>query len=137
MRVLVTGGREFSLPDEVHRILFPIHKLLGIHKLGHGDAEGLDTLAKLWALSLGIDTTGYPVSDREWDLYGGRAGNMRNSQMLREFCPHFGVSFPGGNGTADMTTKMIDSGLPTFVGRWGDYNKNTITWKVVNGRIYG
>lgn len=137
MRVLVTGGREFSLPDEVHRILFPIHKLLGIHELGHGDAEGLDTLAKLWALSMGIEPVPFEATKRDWEVYGNRAGNMRNSRMLREFCPHIGVSFPGGTGTADMTAKLIEAGIPTLVGTYADINKTTLRWKVVNGKIYG
>ena len=37
MRVLVTGGRDFALPDEVHRILFTIHQAWTIEELGHGD----------------------------------------------------------------------------------------------------
>jgi hypothetical protein len=137
MRVLVTGGRDFTLADEVHRILYPIHTLFGIHELGHGDAEGLDTLAKLWALAIGIEPVPFEVSKHDWDLYGGRAGNMRNSRMLRNFMPHIGVSFPGGPGTADMTEKLIEAGVPTFVGRWQDFNKDRLTWKVVNGKIHG
>lgn len=138
MRVLVTGGRDFNLPDEVHRILFGIHSMAPIHKIGHGDAEGADTLCKLWALSMGIEPVPFPVEKAKWDLYGSRAGNMRNSQMLREFAPHMSVSFPGGPGTADMTEKLIADGLPTFVGRWADINRTTITWKVENGKLsYG
>jgi hypothetical protein len=132
MRVLVTGGRDFNLPDEVHRILMPIHALFTIEELGHGDADGLDTLAKLWACSMGIDTVAYPVSDREWDLYGSRAGNMRNSAMLRQFKPELGISFPGADGTADMTRKLIDARVRTIVGRWADINHTTINWKVAD-----
>lgn len=134
MRVLVTGGRDFAQPDLVHPILYQIHKQHGITELGHGDAEGLDTLAKLWALSFGIVTAEYEVTQQDWDLYGSRAGNMRNSSMLRLFRPDIGVAFPGRTGTADMRTKLVEAGIPTFVGRWTDTNKNALRWELVNGK---
>lgn len=134
MRVLVTGGREFNQPDLVHPILHQIHRLHGIEELAHGGAEGLDTLAKLWALSFGLVTAEYEATQAEWDIFGNRAGNMRNSRMLRLFKPDIGVAFPGANGTADMRTKLIEAGVPTFVGRWTDTNKNALRWELVNGK---
>jgi hypothetical protein len=137
MRVLVTGGREFALADEVGRILNTLHGAFTITELGHGDAEGADTLCKLWALSMGIPTAEYEITQHQWDLYGDRAGNMRNSRMLREFKPDTGVSFPGGSGTADMTTKLIEASIPTLVGTYADINKTTLRWKTVNGKNHG
>lgn len=132
-RVLVTGGRKFALPDEVHRALHPIHARFGIAELGHGDADGLDTLAKLWALSFGIVTVEYDIAQVEWDVWGNRAGNMRNSRMLRHFKPDMGVAFPGGSGTADMRTKLLDAGIPTMVGRWVNVERAQIKWELKNG----
>jgi hypothetical protein len=133
-RVLVTGGREFALPDEVHRILYPIHQRKGIAELGHGDAEGADTLCKLWALSMGIPTAEYEVTQDQWDLYGNRAGNMRNSRMLREFKPTLGIAFPGGSGTADMREKLIEAHIPTIV---GVFAAGTIRWTLRKGPYLG
>jgi hypothetical protein len=134
-RVLVTGGRDFALPDEVHRILAPIHAKKGIAVLGHGDAEGLDTLAKLWALSMDIEAKPYEVTQAQWDLYGNRAGNMRNSRMLREFKPTLGVAFPGGNGTGDMLDKLLESGVPTLVSRYINIERSTLRWELRKGRF--
>jgi hypothetical protein len=136
-RVLVTGGRDFNLPDEVHRILHPILTRWGIEELGQGEAEGADTLAKLWALSMGIPVACYEANDAEWKLWGNRAGNMRNSRMLRCFKPNMAVAFPGGNGTADMTTKLIEARVPTLVGRWTNTKRNEVRWHLRKGVYYG
>lgn len=132
-RILVTGGRKFMLPDEVHRALHPIHVRFGIAELAHGGADGLDTLAKLWALSMGVVTADYDIAQVEWDCWGNRAGNMRNSRMLRHFQPDMGVAFPGGSGTADMTVKLLEAGIPTMVGRWTSVERNRVKWELKNG----
>jgi hypothetical protein len=132
-RLLVTGGRDFTLADEVHRALHPIHTRFGISVLAHGGARGLDTLAKLWALSFGIEPKDYDIAQVEWDVWGNRAGNMRNSRMLRDFKPDMGVAFPGGSGTADMTSKLLDAGIPTMVGRWTSVERNRVRWELKNG----
>lgn len=132
-RVLVTGGRDFSLPDIVHHVLYPVHRRFGIEELAHGGATGFDELSKLWALSNGIPTAEYECSKAEWDVWGNRAGNMRNSRMLRLFKPSFGVAGPGGTGTADMTRKLIEAGVPTLVGTWVDVDHTTVRWKLKNG----
>ena len=87
-RVLITGGRYFNLVDEVHRVLNPIQLKHGIEELGQGGATGADELSMLWALSNGIPVATY---DPNWKLFGGRAGMMRNTQMLRAFRPTIGV----------------------------------------------
>lgn len=137
MRVLVTGGRTFAMPDEVHKILMPIHTEFGIEVLGHGDADGADTLCKLWALSMGIETRDYECTKDEWDLYGHRAGRMRNSRMLREFAPDIGVVFPGERGTFDMKWKMDAAGLPYYYGRPKMLNPQSLHWELINGKNDG
>jgi hypothetical protein len=132
-RVLVTGGRDFVLTDVVHQILMPIHQRFGIEELGHGEAEGADTLSMLWALCHGIPTLGYGVEKHEWDVWGNRAGNMRNSRMLRSFKPDLGVAFPGATGTADMRAKLIEAQIPTLIGTYTDLNKSAVRWRVKNG----
>lgn len=144
MRVLITGGRDFNLPDEVHRILWPIHQQTpivggynGITELGEGGADGADLLCKLWALRFGIPVAEYECSKAEWDVWGNRAGNMRNSRMLRDFKPDLGVSFPGGNGTKDMTTKLLDARIPTFVGRYSNVERTAVKWHLRKGDYVG
>ena len=138
-RVLVTGGRDFALPDVVHQILYPIHQRFGIAELAHGGAEGktahesADILCKLWALRFGIPVLEYEATKAEWDVWGKRAGNMRNSRMLREFRPDLGIAFPGGTGTADMRAKLIEAEIPTLVGSYTDLTKSAVRWRLKNG----
>ncbi|MCG7348815.1 DUF2493 domain-containing protein [Sphingomonas sp. ACRSK] len=126
-RVLITGGRYFNLVDEVHRALNPIRLKHGIEELGQGGATGADELSMLWALSNGIPVSTY---EPNWKLFGGRAGMMRNTQMLRAFKPTIGVAFPGGRGTRDMTAKLIEAGVPTLVGRFTDASETAVKWKL-------
>lgn len=126
-RVLVTGGRYFNLADEVHRILFSIHAKHGIEEVGEGWATGADELCRLWALSHGIPVASFEAN---WKTFGGRAGMMRNSHMLRVFKPTLGVAFPGGNGTRDMRTKLIAAGIPTLVGTFTDSTERELRWKI-------
>ncbi len=132
-RVLVTGGRDFLLPDVVHQVLNPIRLRFGIEELGHGGATGFDELCKLWALRYGIVTAEYECSKLDWEVWGNRAGNMRNSHMLRQFKPDLCVAAPGGNGTADMRGKMIAAGIPTLVGTWTDTTRSAVRWRLKNG----
>lgn len=126
-RVLVTGGRYFNLADEVHRVLHPILRKHGIEELGEGWATGADELSRLWALSHGIPVASFEAN---WKTFGGRAGHMRNSHMLRVFRPTIGVAFPGGAGTADMTKKLLEAGVPTLVGRFTDPTETSVTWRL-------
>lgn len=53
-RILVTGGRKYSNREFVYRIL---NNFLAKQPfiLIHGDADGLDTLAKEWAIENNVE----------------------------------------------------------------------------------
>ena len=129
-RVLVSGGRDFALPDEVHRILGKINASFGITELAHGGATGADELCKLWALTYGVPVLEYEASKAEWEVWGNRAGNMRNSRMLRSFKPDLGVVFPGGRGTADMKGKLIEARVNTLIGTYTNVERTTVQWSI-------
>lgn len=129
-RVLVTGGRWFNATDQVHLVLAPLHARFGIEELGEGGATGADELSKLWALAHNIPVRTFEAN---WKLFGNRAGSIRNSEMLREFKPNLGISFPGGKGTADMTAKLLAAGVPTLVGIWKNDAEQEVIWKMKHG----
>lgn len=130
-RVLVTGGRDFALADSVHAILAPLHERFGLVELGEGGAVGADRLCRLWALCHGIPVATYEVDPKQWDLWGNRAGNMRNGSMLRAFRPDMAVAFPGADGTADMTEKLRVARIPTMVGRYVSVERAGVTWRLM------
>jgi hypothetical protein len=122
-RLLVCGGRDFNSPDLLNEALNKLYWLKPFAVLIEGEATGADQMARSWAMFMGI-----PVEPHwaDWDLFGGRAGSIRNSRMLREGKPTMGMAFPGGDGTADMIKKLTLARVPTLVGRWND---GTIIWK--------
>ena len=53
----------------------------------------------------------YPA---QWDVYGRRAGPIRNQEMIDEGKPDGVVAFPGGKGTADMVRRAEAAGLKVW-----------------------
>lgn len=115
MRVLITGGREFRDRDYVFRCLDVAREVLGITEIVHGDAEGVDRFAREWALARDIMQHKEPVPPESWQRLGGRAGNARNSLMLRKWEPGAVIGFPGGTGTTDMVLKARRANIPTYM----------------------
>jgi YspA, cpYpsA-related SLOG family len=111
MRVLVTGGRNYSDRSAVDRVLDSIHMERGISVLIHGGAAGADELASEWAYDSGIVESAFPAN---WDKHGRAAGPIRNKQMLVEGKPDLVVAFPGGKGTQNMVRQARDSGVEVY-----------------------
>lgn len=128
MKVLITGGREFTNETDAFHKLDQFHALAPITELIHGDAEGADTLARRWAVLRGITHHPEPVPPESWQRLGGRAGNARNSLMLRKWEPEAVVAFPGGTGTLDMVKKARAQHTPTFMTWSADYLLNVQKW---------
>lgn len=123
MICLVTGGRSFTDRFFVYERLDEARAALGITELVHGGARGADTLAKDWAVSRGIPHHPEPVDEESWQRLGGRAGNARNSFMLRKWSPGVVIGFPGGTGTTDMVVKGRAAKIPvlmTWSSRWAE-----------------
>lgn len=123
MRILVTGGRSFNGRFFVYEKLDEARAALGITEVVHGAATGADSLAKDWAISRGLQHHPEPVEEESWQRLGGRAGNARNSFMLRKWSPRVVIGFPGGTGTTDMIVKARAAGIPacmSWSSRWAE-----------------
>lgn len=106
MRVLVCGSRHFN----DYKLLEETLNDIPIDTIIHGDARGADRLAGSYGERNNIPVLRFPAL---WELYGNRAGPIRNSQMLREGYPDYVVAFlaPNSRGTKDMIKKAKDAGL--------------------------
>lgn len=81
-RILVTGSRDWQSVDDIRRILSAYADTHGPENVTvvHGACpRGADTMADGVALSLGCRVERWPAA---WDLYGRRAGFVRNADMV-------------------------------------------------------
>jgi hypothetical protein len=112
VRIIVCGGRDYAYRDHVFRVLDKIHVLRGISEIIQGECPtGADKFAREWAVNMGQEPTRCPA---RWDLYGKRAGPLRNRYMLT-LKPDGVVAFDtGGPGTRDMITAAQEAGVPVY-----------------------
>ncbi len=124
-KIVVTGGRNFSDKDFVYKIL---NKFLSKESfiLIHGDATGLDSLAKEWVIENNVDQMPYPALWKDFNQkpcvikygqfgkYNCLAGFNRNQQMIDEGKPNLCLAFPGGDGTKDMKKRCIKYKIPVI-----------------------
>lgn len=88
-----------------------------------GAAKGADTAAVDWAVINWCKFTEFPA---KWDLYGRRAGPIRNQQMLDEGKPDLVVAFlaPDSRGTKDMIKRAQKAGVEVLVVDIGGINES-------------
>lgn len=120
MRVLVTGGRDFSDRNFLFKAMDFVHAKRQISTVIEGGAAGADSMSRSWAKSRDIETATY---EADWELYRGRAGLVRNCKMLRDGRPRLVIAFAGGRGTAHMVRIAKEAGVGVLE-----------TWKYKDGQ---
>jgi len=113
-RVLVCGGRTFENYELVDVTLTILHKdeYGPIGLIINGGARGADYLARRWALQQNVLVHTYSA---QWNLYGRRAGIVRNKKMLDEGMPDLVVAFEGGKGTKNMVAQATKRGVKVLI----------------------
>ena len=108
-RVLICGGRDYeeavlfeSVMNSLRHLFAP--KLCIIE----GGAKGADRLARQWAHTNGVPCL---TVEANWEVYGARAGTLRNTWMLEFAMPDLVIAFPGGAGTNNMLMQTRKQGL--------------------------
>lgn len=107
MKVLVCGSRNFNDFAQLCDVLDTIE---GITEIIEGEARGADRLSADWAISHQIPVQRFPAN---WDVFGRRAGPIRNTQMLEEGKPDLVVAFlaPDSRGTKNMIAQAEKAGV--------------------------
>lgn len=111
MKVVVTGGRDYSNRMQVFLALDKINKDQSITMLAHGGAKGADEWAHEWAEARKVECRPYHAN---WERYHKGAGPKRNTLMLENFKPDLVLAFPGGTGTEDCVSKAILMKIPVI-----------------------
>lgn len=109
MRVIIAGGRNYSLTDEDFAKLDALHKEIVITVVVSGCAIGADLGGQIWAACNDIAIHRLPA---EWDKLGRKAGPIRNSAMAE--VADAVVLFKGNRGTKDMFDKAKAKGLKIY-----------------------
>lgn len=111
VRVVVTGSRGWTNAGAIHRRLSLLPEGSTII---HGRAgSGADWIADVYARQLDFDVVRMPA---DWDLYGRRAGIVRNIEMLNTD-PELVLAFWDGEsrGTRHCVEEARKRGIPVEV----------------------
>lgn len=97
MKLIIAGGRNYSMTDYDRSKLDGLHAESPITEVVSGGATGADAGGERWAESHGIPIK---IFLPDWKAHGKSAGPMRNREMARY--ADAAVLFPGGAGTNSM-----------------------------------
>ena len=99
MKLGITGYRNYTDYDQFCDY---VDKIPGITKIISGGCQGTDKLAERYAADHGIPVEIY---EPNWDLYGRRAGPIRNSLIVSNSDQIIAFIHPDGKGTLDTIKK--------------------------------
>lgn len=103
IRLLVSGSRTFDDKKLLYKEIDNFIKENGnIAEIISGKAKGADTLGEQYAKDRGIKLIEFPA---EWDVYGKKAGYMRNVEMGK-YCTNAIIFNKGTKGTEMMISIM-------------------------------
>jgi predicted Rossmann-fold nucleotide-binding protein len=112
-RILICGGRDWHQITEFNAHLQSVRHLFApAFCVIEGGATGVDTLARNWAKHNGLCCMTVRAN---WDLYGNRAGSLRNTWMLQFGMPDLVIAFPGGVGTNNMVQQAKKAGIDVWL----------------------
>jgi len=97
IKTVICGGRDYIFTDAEFVLLDHLRDEFGITHVISGQARGADTGGEKWGKSRGLIIISKPA---KWDLYGKRAGFLRNEEMAE--IADLVIAFPGGKGTQHM-----------------------------------
>lgn len=106
MKIVITGGRDYSNKDKVFKVLDSLNP----KKLYHGGASGADSISESWWDIRRICVR--EIFNADWNRLGRAAGPVRNLKMLK----YAGedavvVAFAGGKGTENCIQYAKDLGM--------------------------
>lgn len=105
MRVLVCGSRDWT---DKALLELTLSALAAGETIIHGDClTGADAMADRWARHCLLPVERFPA---DWKKYGGRAGPIRNQQMV-DTKPELVIAFGTGKGTEDCVRRAKKAGI--------------------------
>jgi hypothetical protein len=104
---LITGMRQY----EMQYLLSDARECLDgtFDAIIHGGARGVDNMAGRWGVSIDLPVRVYPA---DWELFGKRAGYIRNSLMVEDADAAIIIWDGESKGTKHTIDLMTASGKP-------------------------
>lgn len=100
MKTIIAGSR--SIQDYNALKLAIILSKFNITSVVCGEAQGVDSLGKRWALENKIPVQSFPAN---WAKYGRQAGFLRNKQMV-EFADQCLILWDGSSRGTNLTINL-------------------------------
>ena len=111
MDLIIAGSRTINLrPSIIHKIL--IKHGWNPKTIISGKARGADHSGELYAKAYGLNLKEFPA---EWDLYGKKAGYLRNGKMAKEGTALLLLWDGESRGSLNMLTQMKKLNKPVLV----------------------
>ena len=117
MRLIIAGGRDYSLSPVQLAALDAIHHDERITQVVSGGATGVDASGEAWARRNRIPVV---VHKADWGKHGKAAGPRRNAEMAK--VADAVALFKGGRGTASMFAEAERAGIRVYDFRGTDGN---------------
>lgn len=114
MRTLVYKSREFNNYEILEEILDRYEGKYAITEIIEGEARGDNTLLRIYGEHRGIPVRSFSA---DWNLYGKRAGDIRNAALLAEEKPEWVIVLrrPESLATENMIKQARKAGVPVNV----------------------
>lgn len=110
LKTIIAGCRHIASYQEVRKAIEDSG--FNITEVVCGEARGVDSLGKKYALTNSIPVKSFPAN---WNKYGRGAGSIRNRQMA-EYAEALIAVWDGySTGTGNMITNARSLGLKVFI----------------------
>lgn len=110
MKVLVAGSRSITDSTFVFDVLDEVP--WDVDVVVHGNADGVDSLAREWARINDVGVETHPVPEWVWERFGRKAGPQRNSYMIDQADAVVVIWDGVSSGTKDTMSKADADGMP-------------------------
>lgn len=110
MKVIIAGSRDITDKWTVVEAVGATDWI--IDEVVSGAARGVDRLGEEWAAIHNIPVKQFPAN---WDLYGKRAGFLRNAEMAAYADALIAIWDGKSRGTLNMITNMVEGNKPVYV----------------------
>lgn len=113
MKLIIAGSRHLSMtPEEIQWLVE--HFKINISEIVCGEALGIDICGRKYGELLDIPIESFPVSKEDWELFGKRAGHIRNAKMAAYGNELLLIWDGKSKGSGNMKENMLKLGKPVY-----------------------